>query len=91
MDLATDKLVHPEIHFTVFVPEKEPPQLEVIEHGSAAESRLIQLLEDRIRVTKEAHEKKNAVSLVQYLKNRHQKFPRAHGGKWDLTPLSLKY
>lgn len=89
-DLMSDKLIHSELHFTIFVPGKEPPDLETLEHDSPAERRLLELLESVVTTTKNPHEKKNASSLITFLRNRHQAFPRAHGGKWDLTPWSTK-
>ncbi|MEY2564933.1 MAG: hypothetical protein QOH88_3126 [Verrucomicrobiota bacterium] len=91
VDLATDKLIYPEIHFTIFIPKREPPRLETLTHGSAGELRLIELLKSLIGKTKNPREKKNAASLVEFLKDRHRPFPRAHGGKWDLTPPTYDY
>lgn len=77
------------IHFTIYVPGEERPYRETLEHGSAGERRLIELLDALITTTQDPHEKKNATSLVRFLKNRNQKFPS--GSKWwDFTPFGPK-
>lgn len=79
-----DEVIHPDIHFTIFEEKNE----ETLEHASAAEKRLIQLLEALIAKTKDPHEKKNAESLLIFLKDRKRGFPM--GRKWwDFTPWSL--
>ncbi len=87
-DLMSDKLLHSELHFTIFAPGNKASHIETIEHNSAAERRLIRLLESLVATTVNPHEKKNASSLVTFLRDRHQAFPRARGGSWDITPWS---
>ena len=87
--ISTDELIHEEIHFTIFnLPDRS--QSEVLEHASAAEERLVQLLESLMVTTKDPHEKKNAISLVRFLRDRKQPFPM--GRKWwDFTPWEVDW
>ena len=82
--VSTDEFLYKEIHFTVFnMPDRS--QSEVIGQGSAAEKRFVQLLESLVATTKDPHEKKNASSLIRFLRDRKQAFPM--GRKWwDFTP-----
>jgi len=79
LDIATNRVIYPDIHFVIFVPEDWAHQ-EILEHGSAAEKRLIALLEQVAATTKDPHEKKNASSLVTFLKDRNRGF--SSGRKW---------
>jgi len=82
-DMVANKVVYQDIHFRIFVPG-DSPHLETLEHGGAAERRVIELLESLIATTQDLHQKKNATSLANFLKNRKQDFPR--GKKWwDFT------
>jgi hypothetical protein len=87
--MSTDELRYTEIHFRIVrLPDRS--QSEVLEHGSAAEHRLIQLLKSLIATTKDPHEKKNANSLVRFLNDRKQGFPM--GRKWwDFTPWQVDW
>lgn len=83
LDIATNKVAYPEIHFVIFVPE-DWARHETLEHGSRAEKRLIELLERIAATSDDPHEKKNASSLVTFLKDRTRGFPA--GRKWwDLS------
>jgi hypothetical protein len=87
LDIATNKLIYPDTHFFIFVPD-DWANRETLEHGSAAERRLVELLDDLISTTKDAHQKKNATTLVTFLKDRKRGFPQ---GKrwWDFTPWTV--
>jgi hypothetical protein len=85
VDLVTNKLIYPQIHFTIYGEDQDRTHPETLKHEGPAERRLVELLEERISATADVHEKKNAASLVSFLKNRDQPFPGSHGGKWDLT------
>ena len=83
LDIATNKVIYPDIHFLIFLPD-DWAHRETLEHDSAAEKRIIELLEGLATTTKDAHEKKNASSLVTFLKDRTRGFPA--GRKWwDFT------
>src|SRR5207237_8583317 len=79
ISLATGKAKTSELHFRVIVPT-DPSYDETIEHGSPAETRLVELLEDLVGQTHNAHETKNATPVVRFLKNRKQPFPTVHAG-----------
>jgi hypothetical protein len=84
LDIATNKVVHPDIYFVIFVPD-DWARHETLEHGSSAEKRMIELLEQLGAISNDPHEKKNASSLVTFLKDRTRGFPA--GRKWwDFTP-----
>jgi hypothetical protein len=84
LDIASTKVLYRDNHFSILVPD-DWRNRETIEHGSAAERRLIELLEALIASTRDPHEKKNATSLVIFLKDRKRGFPS--GSKWwDFTP-----
>jgi hypothetical protein len=87
-DLATDKVIHADIHFTIYLPGAWERR-ETLEHGSAAEKRLIELLQQLVITTRDPHEKKNATTLTRFLKDRRQGFPM--GRKWwDFTPWTVE-
>jgi hypothetical protein len=89
LDLATERVNYYDLHFRIFVTGEDPPRIEILEHGSAAEKRLTELLDALVATTRDSREKKNASSLVRFLKNRKQSFPA--GRKWwDFTPWSFK-
>jgi hypothetical protein len=84
LDIATNKVTYPDIHFVIFVPD-DWARHETLEHGSSSEKRLIDLLERLAATSNDPHEKKDASSLVTFLKDRTRGFPA--GRKWwDFTP-----
>lgn len=83
-DLATDKLLYPQLHFSVFR-EGQWDNREEIAHGTAAEGRLVELLDTLARTTSSPSERKNASSLSFFLKNRGQKFPFGRSKWWQRT------
>jgi hypothetical protein len=85
INIANNKVLYPTIHFTVRA-SVDATRSETVEHGSAVELRMIALLETLMRNTSNPHEKKNASTLISCLKDRSQRFPRAHGERWDLSP-----
>jgi len=89
VDIATNKVVHSKIHLTIFV-RSDWEHRETVEHKSATERSLIRLLDTLILRTGDKHERKNARSLVKFLKNRNQAFPMAYGKDWDLTPWVIR-
>jgi hypothetical protein len=83
LDIATNKVIYPDIHFVIFVPE-DWAHHETLEHGSGAEKQIIELLERLAATSNDPHEKKNASTLVTFLKDRKRGFPA--GRKWwDFT------
>jgi hypothetical protein len=83
----SDKVQYPKIHFTIWeAPKKDngASASEPLDHNSAAERRLIQLLASRDASTTDAHEKKNIAALIGFLTDRDQPFRGAHSEKWDL-------
>lgn len=87
-DVATDKIVHRDIHFSIYVPGRRKHR-EAVDHGSDSERRLIAGFERLSAKSTDPREKKNATTLARFLKNRRQGFPM--GRKWwDFTPWSLE-
>lgn len=82
LDLASDKVLYPNIHFTISI-RGDWVNREVLEHGSAAERRLIELLKRLMESTEDSHQKKNAASLVLFLRDRKQPFPSFRSKYWD--------
>jgi hypothetical protein len=86
-EFSGDGVRYQDAHFTIYRMNgyHALPDAEVIAHGSAAEKRIISLLDSLVSTTTDEHQKKNATTLLVFLKDRKRGF--AMGKKWwDFTP-----
>lgn len=92
-EFSGNGLRYNEAHFRIVelpFKEEEKEKSEVILHESTTEKKLTSLLESLVSTTEDPHQKKNATTLLVFLRDRKKGF--AMGKKWwDFTPWKIDW